>query len=315
MKENQPNQSLFLAFILLFLVLALVGITGCQSPTPSPTIEIVPDEGEQNESGAAVIEQSAEVTPLQIIIPANDHQIGTPRIPFILMDGSKQIGTVEVTEVIGFDLSTNPPTEFWTGQASNYSDYLVPYWVIYPEIETAGNYGFRASILLEDGTTSQSNFAVAVAAEAAAPAVGDGAIPSDNRTTEDGITLAEISSDPNPEPAFYTDTIEVVAANDRPTVIAFNTPAYCQTAICAPVLSSIKAVWSSPPFDAEVDFIHIEIYKEFDPLIVDDTVTEWNLQSEPWTYVLDGTGEIAARMAGPVSETELAEVLEQVLKR
>jgi hypothetical protein len=37
---------------------------------------------------------------------------------------------------------------------------------------------------------------------------------------------------------------------------------------------------------------------------------EWNLTSEPWTFVIDRKGTITARLGGPVSRRELTQSLE-----
>ena len=51
-----------------------------------------------------------------------------------------------------------------------------------------------------------------------------------------------------------------------------------------------------------VDFIHVEIYKDNDPAKgTNRWVNEWNLQSEPFTFVVDRTGVIRARLEGAFS--------------
>ena len=65
-------------------------------------------------------------------------------------------------------------------------------------------------------------------------------------------------------------------------------------------------------FSDAANFIHVEVYKEFSPLVLADEMAEWGLVTEPWTFVLDGDGRIAARLGGPVSPQELADVLGQV---
>jgi hypothetical protein len=94
-------------------------------------------------------------------------------------------------------------------------------------------------------------------------------------------------------------------------VITFATPAFCQTDICAPVVDSVEAVYEE--FGAQANFIHVEVYKLFDPLTIADEVTEWGLSSEPWTFVLDENGAVVARLGGPVSPQEITAVLEPLL--
>jgi hypothetical protein len=57
----------------------------------------------------------------------------------------------------------------------------------------------------------------------------------------------------------------------------------------------------------------MEIYKEFNPLVLADEVDEWRLSSEPWIFVLDPEGKVVARLGGPVSPRELSAALEPLL--
>lgn len=294
---------------LLPLVILLVNllILGC---APSSNIAQDGDDpvvvlGESSDPNTGV----SGVSEFQIVIPANDLGVGTPRIPFIIMDGGSMVREVEQVFITVFDLSGDGPKAIWEGGATNYSDYAVPYWVFYPQIDAAGNYGMRADLLTETGESSQAQFAVAIQDDAIAPNVGDAGIGS-NSPTGTGDELKLISSDTNPDVDLYQITLADALANGRPTVISFSTPSYCQTAICAPVLDSVKQLKDSN--GGEADFVHIEIFADFETFETASTVLEWNLQSEPWTYVVDGNGTITARFAGPVSPSELEAALDEV---
>jgi hypothetical protein len=106
-------------------------------------------------------------------------------------------------------------------------------------------------------------------------------------------------------------TVAEAMASGRPTVVTFATPAYCTSRLCAPVVHSVEAVYAK--LGDEVNFIHLEIFKDFENLDYADEVVEWKLTSEPWTFVLDGDGEIVAKLGGPVSPRELTEVLTPLL--
>ncbi len=249
---------------------------------------------------------------LQVAIATDDFVVGTPRIPFILFDGPQQVSTAQTVTLTAFDLSQDPPTPGWTGPATGCNDYEVPYWVAYPEVPQAGVWGLAAAITLADGTTTQAQFTIEVKEESPSPVVGDMALPSENRTLATEPDISKLSSGNAPNPAFYQMTVKEALNSKRPSVIVFSTPAFCQTAICAPVLNSAETVYKS--LSDEVNFIHLEVYKQFNPeLILADEMTEWQLATEPWTYVLDDTGRVAARLGGPVSALELTAVLEPLL--
>ena len=287
----------------LFLVLVLF-FTACSGDpaTNSEGDDAVVILGESSDSSVGL----EGVSELQIVIPANDLGVGTPRIPFIIMDGGQMVNDVEAAFLTVFDLSQDPPAVAWEGAATNYSDYKVPYWVFYPTVETVGNYGVRADLLQSNGNSTQAQFAVAIQEDAIAPNVGDPGFPSVSRTGT-GDALKEISSDQTPDESLYQITLEEALGNGRATVISFSTPAYCQTAICAPVLESVKNVKDAR--DGDIDFVHVEIFGDFETFEPAEAVTEWQLQSEPWTYVLDDAGIVTARFAGPVSPSELQAAL------
>ncbi|MEM7801257.1 MAG: hypothetical protein AAF633_18840 [Chloroflexota bacterium] len=298
------NRTIPLALLLItFLLAACQPAAAPAEPTVDQPAAVVSDvvDGQGN----------SVVSDIQILIPANDLAIGTPRIPFIMMSGASQVGDAQAVSLTAFDLSVSPPEAVWTGAAENYSDYEVPYWVVYPTIEAAGNYGFQADIITADGDQTSANFAVAFAAESISPGVGEMGLASQNRVLADGFELEALTSDGVPDPVFYEKKIGDILANGKPSVIAFNTPAFCQTAICAPVLNAIKGVEAD--LGDEIDFVHVEIYSDFQELTVDQVIVEWQLQSEPWTYIIDGNGIIQERMAGPVSNAELTGVLTKVM--
>lgn len=280
-----------LRYLILFFCLVL---TACTSQT-----DAVPDTAQATSS-------------IQVAIATDDFVAGTPRIPFILFDGPQQVSTAQGVTLTAFDLSQDPPAPGWTGPATGYNDYEVPYWVAYPEVPKAGFWGLAANITLADGTTTQAQFTIEVKEESQSPVIGDMALPSENRTLSTEPDISKLSSGNAPNPAFYQMTVKEAAANQRPSVIVFSTPAFCQTAICAPVLNSAETVYES--LGDKVNFIHLEVYKQFNPeLVLADEMAEWSLTTEPWMYVLDDSGRVAARLGGPVSALELAAVLEPLL--
>lgn len=295
---------------LFSLVILLTGllVIGCSQPA-SP--EVGDDDspvilGESSDANTGL----EGISEFQIVIPANDLGKGTPRIPFIIMDGGRMVSEeVDAVFITVFDLSGSEPTPIWEGPATNYSDYTVPYWVFYPTIETVGNFGMRADLLTADGDSTQAQFAVAIQEDAVAPNVGDAAVPSQSPVGS-GDELAAISSDQNPDEDLYQISLEDAFSSGLPTIISFSTPAYCQTAICAPVLESIKQFKDENEDNA--NFVHVEIFGDFETFETAATIKEWQLQSEPWTYLVDKNGMISARFAGPVSPRELQSELSKL---
>jgi hypothetical protein len=264
------------------LFIWLLIITACTSPPPAPPPAL----------------------DLQLLVATDDFAVGAPRVPFLIYSGPDRVADAQAVTIFLYDLAVEPPELVWDGAAVSYSDYEVPYWVVFPELPRAGFWGLGAEIALADGRQAVGQFVIEALAQSLGPAVGVAAPPSENRTLRTEPDIARLTSDfADPEPALYQMTVAEAIDTGRPTVVTFTTPAFCATQICAPVLNSVKAVWRQ--MAAEANFIHIEVYQEFEPLVLADEIGEWGLTSEPWTFVLDQQGMITARLGGPVSPREL----------
>lgn len=264
---------------------------------------------------AAPIAPDAALSPLQVILVSADFAVGQPRISFALFDGEDAATGVERVALsafpLGEDLSAAGDEPVWTGQATGYSDYEVPYWVFYPEVATPGYWGMTAEIVHASGAASRSDFVVEIKPVSAAPAVGAPAPPSHNRTLATEPDITRLSSANDPDPAFHQLTVAGALATGRPTVVGFLTPAFCQTKWCAPVLDSLKLARAEVGDAA--NFIHVEVYDDFQRLTQVKEMAEWGLETEPWVFVLDGEGRVAARFSGPLSPEELLAALRPLL--
>jgi len=72
-----------------------------------------------------------------------------------------------------------------------------------------------------------------------------------------------------------------------------------------------------PDYSGRVNFIHIEVYenlKEPQNLKVVKAVEEWNLPSEPWVFVVDSQGRVAAKFEGVLTTEELQAALKAVIQ-
>ena len=280
--------------VLLIWLLGVVSLAGCAAP-------------------AAVLPTPASgPSAFSIAVASNDFGTGMPRVPFIVFRGSQRLAEVQTVRITAFDLRSGTPVPGWSGDATSYSDYEVPYWVVYPQVPSPGYWGLVGDITLPDGTRSQVQFTIEVTSTVSAPDIGQTPPASHNRTLTTEPNLAKLTSDAAPEPGLYQLTVADALKSGKSTVVTFATPAFCQSRLCAPVVNSVKAVYSD--FKGRVNFIHIEVYKTFNPLVYADEMEQWHLVSEPWTFVLDKTGKVAARLGGPVSPRELTATLTPLLK-
>ena len=150
--------------------------------------------------------------------------------------------------------------------------------------------------------------------------VGDPAPASTTPTVDDvGGDLAQLSSDPAPEPRFYETSVDEALAAHEPFVLVFATPKFCTSAVCGPTLDKVKPFVDEFP---TVTFINVEPYalewdgSQLQPVLTDAQLTpvpavgEWGLLTEPWIFVVDSGGTIRGSFEGAVGESELRAALE-----
>jgi hypothetical protein len=143
------------------------------------------------------------------------------------------------------------------------------------------------------------------------PEVGERAIRVHTRTLADVGGDASLLDTRTPPAAdlLRADLADVVGR--KPVVITFATPALCQSRVCGPVVDIVEQVKSHAP--AGVAWIHQEIWTDNDPgKGPQGPVAAWRLRTEPWTFVIDRSGRIAARFEGAFSAGELQRALAKV---
>jgi hypothetical protein len=145
------------------------------------------------------------------------------------------------------------------------------------------------------------------------PAVGEAPPPIHTPTVSDVAgDLTKIDTRiPPAEDLLQVDFAD--ALGKKPIVLVFATPQLCQSRVCGPVVDVAEEVKSE--IGDKADFIHMEIYndnvvaKGFRP-----QVAAFHLPTEPWVFVIDKQGKIAARIEGAYSVDELRAAVEKGLR-
>jgi len=274
--------------------------------TTAPTTTATPPQTETLEDLWRAPGEDVAVVP-----GTSDHKVGVNRISFLVVD--KQGALVE-----------RPTARVWVARGLKQAPFaettarLEPIGV--PGGESAGVGGIYVTrittstpgkywIMAEPvgGKKIQALGNVVVARKSAAPAVGDRAIPSKTPTlASTGGNMSELTTSRHPDRALYRTSVAEAMAAKRPFVVSFATPQYCQTRTCGPSVDVVSAVRKAQPASSDVDFIHVEIYQDNDPAKgVNRWVKEWRLPTEPFTFVVDGTGVIRSKLEGAFSVDEL----------
>jgi hypothetical protein len=143
------------------------------------------------------------------------------------------------------------------------------------------------------------------------PDVGQRAIKVHTQTGADvGGDLTKLSTRiPPPPEMLENDFADVIGK--KPVVLLFATPALCQSRTCGPVVDIAEQVRAQN--GKGVVFIQQEIYQDNDPgKPYRQPVRAWRLPTEPWAFVIDRRGKVAARFEGVFSVGELARAVERV---
>ena len=153
-------------------------------------------------------------------------------------------------------------------------------------------------------------------AQSQTPAIGSPAPRTDNPTINDVDDISEIDSSDPPRPYLHTMSIADAIATGKPVIVAFATPAFCRSRLCGPEVDVVDSLYEK--YRDRVAFVHVEPYKldvlhEEGRYEMTEAAQEWNLPSEPWVFIIDDKGLVAAKFEAVVTAAELEEALQQVL--
>jgi hypothetical protein len=331
----------------LALLLAACGGSGSggeasEEPAAAPTEEPEAATTEEPETGGSAVVETVEtietstepVTPgsiealleetpgedVALVFGTGDYAVGENRISFLIVNEAGELveqpearvrvaagGLEGVPEVeLTADLLPvgAPPAE------SDDDDFDAPnVYVFRLAFVDPGLY----TLLVElDGVDIQAVGHLEVAAEPSALAVGDKAFPSDNPTVADAFPQDITTADP-PDVEMLQYSVKESLEAGVPFVVTFSTPKFCETRVCGPVLDIVDAVRKQTE-GTGIRFIHIEIFEDNDPQRgFNKWVREWNLPSEPYTFLVDETGTIVERFEGLVTAVELEQAVRDYL--
>lgn len=318
--------------VLLALLLPAAVIAGCAGAGPTPTPTPVVDATACGPEQAAYPDWPSlgAVPPAGAFIPipnvSADTAIGPNRLLFALVDPKNQsIAAASVTTKLRFfAVQRDPatPTSTTTGEFVDAGGGRGLYHASV-DFTCAGDWGMEVTAQLPSGTAS-ARVIFPVRAVGTTPAIGAPAPGLNTPTATTAAGIAAISTDPTPDPDFYRMTIAQAVGAGKPAMIVFATPTFCQSAMCGPTLQGIKDV--AADYKATVNFVHVEPYllqqtpnglqlvlSKQGQLQTVPATDAYGLQSEPFSFVLDRNGKVAAKFDGIIGADELRAALDAVI--
>ncbi len=192
-------------------------------------------------------------------------------------------------------------------------------YVTQVSFDTVGGWGLQLDVTLADGRQLEPlPFRFNVLEETTEPAIGEPAPASRQLILADVNDVTEIDSSFPSRPQMHETTVADALAAGKPIVVAFATPAFCESRTCGPVLDTVMDPLHEKYRDQAV-FIHIEPFslkelREGSARIPVPATAEWGLGTEPWVFVIDRRGEVAAKFEGITDLDEVESVLTRVLE-
>src|SRR5262249_17301320 len=103
-------------------------------------------------------------------------------------------------------------------------------------------------------------------------------------------------SPPNPPCPLHAVSLDTVIGAGKPVAVMLATPALCQSRYCGPVLDDLLTL--TDQYKDRITFVHVEIYTNLSGNETTPTVQAWGIETEPWLFAVDATGNVVARLDG-----------------
>ena len=263
---------------------------------------------------------------VQAIVISSDLSVGPNRLVFSVLEKDSGPVKAESASIVFYYLGELTEAEV-AGEPRQIGSARFRQWPLgdlgvytaQVDLGRAGNWRLEAVVTPSGGETIRGRGGFVVKKEGSTPAIGSPAPRSKNKTGRDVDNLEELTTARPPDVDLYQMTIAEALDTGLPLVVTFATPIYCQTATCGPQVRVIEEV--KDRYKDRANFIHVEIFDE-PHLIQGDlasartvaTVEEWGLPSEPWTFVVNREGWIAAKFEAFTTAEEIEEQLERLVR-
>ncbi len=144
------------------------------------------------------------------------------------------------------------------------------------------------------------------------PALGTKA-PASDTPVLGSAPVAMLTTRKPPDRALLRYSVADSLRKHVPFVVTFATPAFCASRTCGPVVDIVDTVRQRLESKG-LRFIHVEIYKDNDPKKgLNRWVRQWNLPTEPWTFLVGRDGRIKDKFEGALSAAELEAAVRKTL--
>jgi hypothetical protein len=318
----------FPARLLLIVLCLLPLVAGCGSSSgensrPAPSAAEFP--AATGKTIADLLRDSG-VKPAKVVIApaAQAFDVGPNRYPFgVFTLGNEQVDDADVALYFAKDEKRGPvigplPAQVTSlevkpayraagedpDQAKNV--YVVPK----VDFDRKGPWVGLAMLKGKNGLEAARVSAPPVVGDNKVPKVGEKAPLIHTPTASDvGGDLSKIDTRVPHDQMHQVDYADVLGK--QPIVLVFATPALCQSRVCGPVVDVAQQV--ADEYKGKADFIHMEVYNDNDiSKGIRPQLEAFNLETEPWTFLIDSHGIIRDRIEGAYGVPELEQAMQSI---
>lgn len=183
------------------------------------------------------------------------------------------------------------------------------YYPVHATFATAGTWTF---VVTADGQRLTADIeAVSADQLPAVPGPGDLLPKIPTPTVTDPLGLVALCTREQQCP-FHETSLDQAFGRGGPIILLVSTPAYCQTAICGPVLELVIAR-QQVLADAGATVIHAEVYADDQAKVPTDIVNTLGLTYEPALFVAAPDGTVNDRLDYTFDATELDDAINRII--
>lgn len=177
-----------------------------------------------------------------------------------------------------------------------------PYYPFLLTLATAGNYQLQ----IKDQPAVSTTIDVSAPADVPIPQIGAPLPPFDTPTVQDHRGVDPICTR-DPACPLHDVSLSQALKAGKPVAYLIGTPAYCQTAVCGPVLDLLLAERANRP---DFTMVHSEVYTDSTIETVAPAVTAYHMNFEPGLFIADAKGTLVARLDSIYDTQELKAALD-----
>lgn len=184
----------------------------------------------------------------------------------------------------------------------------------FPLVFTPAAAGYYTAVTTVDDAEVETSFQVVAEEAITIPRPGEAFPTVATPTVDDARGVDPICTREPACPFHETDLTAVLGRS--PVAVLVSTPAFCQTAICGPVLDIFEAASANAP---DVTFIHVEVFATAEEVeeagpeaALAPAVEALDLPFEPCLFLIAADGTLQRRLDVIFDEVELADGLDQL---